>query len=480
MLEAQGSKDFKEISDQDRQKSTATVLFLSISIFALGQALEFGNGFNNTPGFIGLTICLYFLLAGVLIPKKSPFPNIPHKLIFTVLMLEVVCQIVELLIVIPSLPTPRELIANLWQFRLLISLAGTFALLSLIVPKGFNLWMKKIIIGLTFFSIFAAGIWIIQKTPNPGIDVYLFQQNSSRALSKLQNPYEETSIPNIYSDTSLYGDLVVKNGMLTLGNPYPPLSIYFSFIGYVIAGDVRYSYLLAILISGLILLSFNKDRIGLLIAYLFLFTPRVFYVLEESWTEAFVVMVMLIVVWCAINKPSWVFIALGLLLASKQYMLFLLPTFGFLFPVNSNLQTRIRALFTTIGVAFLVTAPLAFWNFNAFVWNVGLVQWNQPFRFDSLSYAPLIAEAFGQSVTPYLPFIALFAAIFISYWYFKPSPKSFAISMAFGFILFFAFNKQAFCNYYYLVIGILSSAIALSYRVVKLDEPIHISAPNIS
>lgn len=479
MLESQGLKDSKEISNQSRQKSMASVLFLSISVFALGQALEFGNGFNNPPGFFGLTVSLYFLLASVIIPKKSPFPNIPEKLVFTILMLEVVCQISELLIVIPSYPMSSELIANLWQFRLLISLGGTCALFSLIVPKGFNLWIKKIIVGLTFFSIFTAGIWIIQGTPNPGIDVYLFQQNSSRALSKLQNPYE-TNIPNIYPDTSYYGDQVVKNGMLTLGNPYPPLSIYVSFIGYAIAGDVRYSDLLAILISGLILLSLNHDRIGLLITYLFLFTPRVFYVLEKSWTEPLVVMFVLVVIWCAIYKPSWVFIPLGLLLASKQYMLFLLPTFGFLFPINSNLRARIKASFLTIGVAFLVTAPLAFWNLNAFVWNVGLVQWNQPFRFDSLSYAALIAKAFGQNITAYLPFIALCAAILISYWYFKPSPKSFAISMAFGLVLFFAFSKQAFCNYYFLVIGILCSAIALSQRTVKLDQPIHISPPNIS
>jgi len=475
MMEVQGSKDSREINNRNQHKSTAIVLFLGISVFALGQGLEFGNGFNNTPGFIGLTISIYFLLAGLLLPKKSPFPNISEKLVFTILMLALGCQIIELFIVIPSLPTPRDLLANLWQFRILISLGGICALVSLIVPDGFNGWLKKITIGLTLFFVFTAGAWIIQKTPNPGIDVYLYQQSSSRALLKLQNPYEVNDIPNIYPDTSFYGAHVVKNGILTIGNPYPPLSIYFSLIGYAVAGDIRYSYLLAILISTLLLFSFNKDRIGLLIAYVYLFTPRVFYVVEESWTEPFVVMVVLIVVWCAIHKPSWTFIALGLLLASKQYMLFLLPIFGFLFPPGSNLKTRIKASFATIGVAFLVTAPLAFWNFNAFVWNVGMAQWDQPFRVDSLSYAALLADVFGKSRGSYVSFIALCAAILISYRYLKPSPKSFALALAFSFMLFIAFNKQAFCNYYFLIIGLLSTALALSHRAVKIADPVQIS-----
>jgi hypothetical protein len=475
MLNTQGTKNSNEISDQNRQKSMAMVLFLGISVFALGQALEFGNGFISLPGLLWLTVSIYFLLASVTLPNKSPFPAISEKFVFTILTLALVIQISELLILAPG----DEPIAHLWQFRLLISLGGICALLSLIVPNGLNLWIRKLIVGLTFISIFIAGIWIIQGVPNPRIDVYLFQQNSSRALLNLQNPYA-VKIPNIYPDTRYYGDQMVKNGMLTIGNPYPPLSIYLSFIGYVIAGDIRYSCLLAILLSGLILLSLNQDRIGLLITYLFLFTPRIFFVLEQSWTEPLVVMCGLVVVWCAIYKPSWVFIALGLLLASKQYMLFLLPTFGFLFPIDFNLRAKMRASLLTIGVAFLVTAPLAFWNFNTFAWNVGLAQWNQPFRFDSLSYAVAIAKVFGQSVTPYLPFAALCAALLISYRYLKPSPKSFAIAMAFGFVLFIAFNKQAFCNYYFLVIGILNSAIALSHRVLKLDEPGHISLPIIS
>jgi hypothetical protein len=46
-------------------------------------------------------------------------------------------------------------------------------------------------------------------------------------------------------------------------------------------------------------------------------------------------------------------------------------------------------------------------------------------------------------------------------WYFGArSPAGFAGSMAFCLGMFFAFNKQAFCNYYYLVLGLLCCALA--------------------
>jgi hypothetical protein len=39
------------------------------------------------------------------------------------------------------------------------------------------------------------------------------------------------------------------------------------------------------------------------------------------------------------------------------------------------------------------------------------------------------------------------------------TPATFALTVAFTFLVFFAFNKQAFCNYYHFVIGALCCAI---------------------
>ncbi len=42
--------------------------------------------------------------------------------------------------------------------------------------------------------------------------------------------------------------------------------------------------------------------------------------------------------------------------------------------------------------------------------------------------------------------------------------------MALVLLVFFAFNKQAFCNYYYFVIGALCTALAASSSVERLPQ----------
>jgi hypothetical protein len=204
----------------------------------------------------------------------------------------------------------------------------------------------------------------------------------------------------------------------------------------------------------------RPGRDALLAAYIFLFTPRIFFVLEQSWTEPLVVLLAVAVVWCATHRPAWTFIVVGLLIASKQYMLFLLPLMVLLIPPASPRRVWAQACGWTLGTAFAVTAPLAFWNFPAFLWDVGLAQWYQVFRVDALSYAAVYARMFGHSPSQFLPYIALGVALLLIWRYGSHSPAGFAAALALGLGLFFAFNKQAFCNYYFLVVGVLCCALA--------------------
>jgi len=112
------------------------------------------------------------------------------------------------------------------------------------------------------------------------------------------------------------------------------------------------------------------------------------------------------------------------------------------------------------GVAIAVTAPLALWNISAFMWNVGEVQWYQIFRMDALSYLALYARIFNQIPSQLIGFVAL-AIAFLPVWRFAPrTPTGFVISIAWCLGIFFAFNKQAFCNYYFLVIGAICCTLA--------------------
>jgi hypothetical protein len=62
-------------------------------------------------------------------------------------------------------------------------------------------------------------------------------------------------------------------------------------------------------------------------------------------------------------------------------------------------------------------------------------------------------------------FLAAFVGIGISLWRLPRTAFGFAAGVSVTFLLFFSFNKQAFCNYYYFVIG------ALAVAVAALPEP---------
>jgi hypothetical protein len=446
------------------QNGTIRMLFWGLAALALGQALQNGDGFLTVPAMVWLTFALLLAGAGALSERWS-LPPVSPKVLRAVLVTGLAWQLFQLLTSLPGTQIAPANLPNVWQFQASIAAGGICALLSLMPGGSAPLWLRRGLIAAAFFAVLAAGVWIIRASPEPYIDVYIFQQSSSQALLQGHNPYELTP-PNIYGKDAerLYGPELVKDGKLTIGNPYPPLSIYLSTLGYVMGGDIRYSSLVAILITGLLLISLAPSRETLLAAYIFLFTPRLFYVLELSWTEPLVLLLGVFVVWCAIHRPTWKFVALGLLLASKQYLLFAVPVAALLVPAKSPRRNWIAALGLSTGVAAAVTAPLAIWNLPAFLSNVGLAQVYQPFRMDALSYAVVYVRVTRQLPTQLLPFIVLGVSMWLTWHYCKPSPAGFAAALSLGLALFFAFNKQAFCNYYFLVVGMFCCALATMRR----------------
>lgn len=447
-----------DVSNKLSNNGSATKLLLGVAALALGQALQDGNGTLTFHAIVWLTIALICAGASVASHRLS-FPQVSNKILWVVLVTGLIWQIFQLLTTLPGIYILPAELQKLWRFQACVVFGGICALLSLAPRTWFSLRARRGLIGLVFIAVLVASIWVIRATPNPHIDVFMFQQTSSAALKQGQNPYEQTP-PNIYGNMEFYGAALVINGNMTIGNPYPPLSIYFSFLGYVLTGDIRYSYLAAILLAGLLMACLRPGRTALLAVYILLFTPRLYFVLEQSWIEPLVLLLAVAVVWCAIHRPAWIFVVLGLLVASKQYMIFLSPLIILLIPLKSSRRVWTQAGGWTVGVAFAVTAPLAFWNFPAFLWDVGLVQFYQISRLEALSYAAMYARMFGQFPSQYIPFVVLGAVLLIMWHYGARSPAGFAIAMALCLGLFFAFSKQAFCNYYFLVVGILCCALA--------------------
>ena len=83
-----------------------------------------------------------------------------------------------------------------------------------------------------------------------------------------------------------------------------------------------------------------------------------------------------------------------------------------------------------------------------------------PFREDALSYLVWIYHQHGTKLPVGVAFAALGVGIGLSLWRCPRDPAGFAAAVAMGYLPFIAFNKQAFANYYYFVIGALCCAVA--------------------
>jgi len=104
-----------------------------------------------------------------------------------------------------------------------------------------------------------------------------------------------------------------------------------------------------------------------------------------------------------------------------------------------------------------------------------VLQAQQPFRAEALSYLAHFAS--GDWHPPnWLGFVSAGIAIAIALLRAQRTPAGFAASVALTFIAFFAFNKQAFCNYYFFVIGACCIALAASHpeaEQLQQDRAVH-------
>ncbi|HEY0707085.1 MAG TPA: hypothetical protein VGG33_09815 [Polyangia bacterium] len=305
------------------------------------------------------------------------------------------------------------------------------------------------------------GAWVIRHSPDPGIDVFIFQRQSVAALLGGLNPYAMT-FPNIYGPEYVYyGANMVRDGQLQFGFPYPPLSLFLSLLGEAGLGDFRYAQLFAMAGAGALMARVRPGHgdIGLLAAALYLFAPRAFFVLEQGWTEPFVVLLLSAVVFAATHIRAVLPVAMGLLLVSKQYSIFMVPLLPWLYSRTDG-KTKLRAALLTVVVGAVVSLPLVLWDWRAFWFSVGEVQFHQPFRPDALAFPAAFAFVTGIEAPSALAFVAAIATTVLVWRRCPRTPAGFATAIAAVYFAFFAFNKQAFCNYYWLVFGALCLAVA--------------------
>jgi hypothetical protein len=317
-----------------------------------------------------------------------------------------------------------------------------------------------------------------RNAPTPHIDVLMFQQMGAAGLLRGENPYVPR-YPNLYeSDTAFYGPGVVDaNNHLTVGLPYPPLSLLVALPAYVLGGDCRYADVIAIAAAAGLMFFARPGRWTAMIAALYLLTPRVLFVVEYGWTEALFAGSFSFLMFCAVRWRRALPYALGIFLATKQYSVFAVPFLPLLFDPPDAWRHALRAFAIAVGVAAAVTLPFVMWDPYAFWRSIVEFQFVQPLRMDALSHLVWIHKYLpGFPLQQLIPWIALVTAAAIALWRSQPTPAYFAGSLALVQLIFFAFSKQAFSNYYYYVLATMWWGAAASLMHPEELRPVPRSA----
>jgi hypothetical protein len=165
-------------------------------------------------------------------------------------------------------------------------------------------------------------------------------------------------------------------------------------------------------------------------------------------------------------------LTLGLWLAVKQYMVLVIPLLRLIGPTLGSRRAWRQCvlgaalLVGAISVPFFATAPAAFVD--------AVVKWQfiQPFRYDALSFPAMRAQLGpGEIGSAIIPLSAAIVTMLLAWWKAPRDIGGLMTAAAAVFAVFFAFSKQAFCNYYMLVIGLCCCAVVGLSTVRSGDEP---------
>jgi hypothetical protein len=455
-------RDGDSISISHGEDCALTSVALTFFAVALGHAVDLKDGTYSPEALGWLTVSIGFCLVGIISPRFPALESVCRRMLPAILAFGIADQTIYLLMRMSSDP------------QITVAFA-TIAFLGLI--QFFNMRRLRLpVMAIMVLAFFVAGELAFNlHSKDPRIDVFMFQTNASWAITHGINPYT-FRYPSMYPPgTPYYGPGVVdSHAILTVGFPYPPLSLFMALPGYLLGQDVRYSHLAAMGLSAGLIVATRPGRIAALAATLLLLMPRSIYVLDLAWTEPFLVLTFSFVMFCVCRWPKALPYALGLYFSTKQYTILTIPLLPLLIEGPRHWRTLGRILFKAGLVVAAINLPFLIWNAHEFFRALVLFQFLQGFRNDALSYLVLIHRNSPNVTLPvWISLLPLVVIIPLSLRRLASSPAGFAAAVTAVHLFFFAFNKQAFCNYYYFVIATACWSIAAA----NLPNPIFKSRP---
>src|SRR5262249_42535128 len=122
-------------------------------------------------------------------------------------------------LIVLAIARPGDYLVQPWsalhpQLLVLLAVAailiacGAFGIQQLRLPR---VWFP-----LTLATFAALGVWIVQASPHPHVDVMTVYESAAQVLRHGHNPYSMT-FPNIYNSADLYPEGTVSAGRVLLG-----------------------------------------------------------------------------------------------------------------------------------------------------------------------------------------------------------------------------------------------------------------------
>src|SRR6185312_14878126 len=136
---------------------------------------------------------------------------------------------------------------------------------------------------------------------------------------------------------------------------------------------------------------------------------------------------------------------------------------------------RVRWCAKAMTAGLVASLPLILWNVRAYLHANFAAASGAAFRYDALSYFAYWADTHDWTPPRHVEWISLLTLVPTGWFTLRRAGRSaagFAAGLSLVALVFFASNKFAFCNYYYLVIAALCTSVAASASVQAKAIPL--------
>jgi hypothetical protein len=316
-----------------------------------------------------------------------------------------------------------------------------------------------------------AGLAVIRVSPTPDIDVWTIQTRGAEVMLEGKNPYVYATVPDTDPETEF-----------TVPYCYPPFAVYSGTSARAVGGDIRHSLLAALVVSGIAMRFIARRRrkdaaetpLPSILedgpALFFWLAPPLFMILDRSWIDPLQIMLVSLGLAAFVSgRLTLAAVLFGIVASSKQSMFWVVPLAGIILRFDWR-------RWLVMGVAALVPVlPFVLWDFRALKYANFDFMTGLPGRHDGLCFSAWWSRALGSTFPPQLTFV-LSAAAAAGACLRTPrtdpdrsrfAPLGFARALVATYFAFFFFNRWAFANYYFLVIGFACLAAAAAVSAVE-------------